>query len=569
MGTLAFATGTSAYVPGIDPLGAGSFGARYISFDSLSRFLDQTDGLNLGLITWPGGHLSEFRTDRYGLEHPGLYAAWTGKPGIDEMMEIAVARGAALAVTIPTIRYLGREADLEADLDAFLRDLLGGGYGPLPDQLILQAGSEFFQYFTGPEAAADYGRLAAIITNTICRTVSDPTVNTIGASPHIAVQMGRTLAEDDLVRSGMCEQSLARVSYLVHNHFTYQPDNADRGMHEVVESLERWNEANLAAGGDGTRFYFAAYNIGHWTREGVRDQWLDLQQKAGMEVTEADVDLAARTNADFERFWQQRLSEGAFGLEHATVLIELFSVHAELGATKKSVFGIDFAHAGRLTWRHEGQDYLFAGGGMLEMLYESLRDTVPLGSEAPYHKDNPATAWGFENDDKLVVFIAAGQRPPGEVTLDIDGLGSSYRAVFADGLTARVRPDWMEVFGIPDHPDIDETPEAQTYAEAVRAPASVGQTAGGVTVSLRSPFEVVRLAFAKTEAGLAEIAGWSDSRPLLLDLLLPDIPDDPPPDDEGSDDLDDDEDGGGGGGGGGGAGLGLLLLAVLPLLLLA
>jgi hypothetical protein len=563
---ISFATGPAAYVPGIEPLGDPAFGARYVSFDQVARFLDQTEGMNLGLIAWPGGHLAEFRTDRYGLEHDGLYAGWTGKPGIAEMMEIAIARDAALAVTIPTIRYFGREAALETELDAFLQSLLGGAYGPLPDELILQVGSEFFNYFEGPDAAADYGRLAALTVNTICRALSDPDVNTIGADLRIAVQMGRTLAEDELVRSGMCEPSLSRVSYLVHNHFTYQPDNADREIGEIVASLERWDEVNRAAGGDGTRFFFAAYNIGHWTREGVRAEWLDLQED-GLPVTEDDVDLAARTNADFERFWQQRLSEGAFGLEHATVLIELFSVHAELGATKKSVFGIDFTHPGRLTWREDGQDYLFAGGGMVKMLYESIRDTVPLGSEEPYHKDNPVTAWGFENDDKLVVFLAAGQRPPGEVTLDIEGLGSTYRAVFADGLTARVRPDWMEVFGIPDHPDVDETPEAQTYAEAVRAPVEVGQTGGGITVSLGSPFEIVRLAFARTDAGFADIASWSESGALLLDLLAPDmpgdtLPDEPPPDD--GDDADDDD-----GGEGGMAGLGLLLLAALPLLLLA
>ncbi|HSM52248.1 MAG TPA: hypothetical protein VLA75_12680, partial [Thermoanaerobaculia bacterium] len=418
------------------------------------------------------------------------------------------------------------------------------------------------------DAAADYGRLAALTVNTICRALSDPDVNTTGADLRIAVQMGRTLAEDELVRSGMCENSLSRVSYLVHNHFTYQPDNADRDNEDIAASLEGWDEANRAAGGDGTRFYFAAYNIGHWTREGVRAQWLDLREEAGLPVEEDEVDLAARTNAEFERFWQQRLSEGAYGMEHATVLIELFSVHAELGATKKSAFGIDFSHPGRLTWREDGQDYLFAGGGMLEMLYESLRDTVPLGSEEPYHKNNPVTAWGFENDDKLVVFLAAGQRPPGEVTLDIEGLGSTYRAVFADGLTARVRPDWMEVFGIPDNPEVDETPEAQSYAEAVRAPVEVGQTGGGITVPLGSPFEIVRLAFAKTEAGHAEIASWSQGAPLLLDLLA-DMPgDDTPPPDDGADE-DDGEGSGEDGGEDGMAGLGLLLLAALPLLLLA
>jgi hypothetical protein len=115
---------------------------------------------------------------------------------------------------------------------------------------------------------------------------------------------------------------------------------------------------------------------------------------------------------------------------------------------------------------------------------------------------------------------------------------------------------------------VDETPEAQTYAEAVRAPVEAGQTTGGITVTLGSPFEIVRLAFAKTEAGFAEIASWSQGAPLLLDLLA-DMPGDPPADTPPPDDGADEDDGDDGGGEGGMAGLGLLLLAALPLMLLA
>ena len=564
MPVLSFATGNSALVTGRDPLTELAFGARYISFDNRSRFLAHTERMDLGLIAWPGGHLAEVRTDRYGLEHDGLYAEWTGKPGLDEMMELAIAHDSALAVTIPTIRYLGRESDLETDLDAFLQTLLSGSYGPLPKELILQVGSEFYHYFDGPDAAATYGGIAATIVNTICRALADPGVNTIGADLQIAVQMGRTLAEDDLVRSGMCEQSLSRVAYLVHNHFTFQPDNADREMDDILASLERWDDANREAGGDGTGFFFAAYNIGQWTREGVLAEWLALQQADGLPITDDDVDLAARTNTDFEAFWQQRLSEGAYGLEHATVLIELFSVHAELGATAAAVFGIDTVHPGRLSWREDGQDHLFVGAEMIAMLYESVRDTIPLGTEEPYHKDNPVTAWGFENDDKLVVFLAAGQRPPGEVVLDIDGLGETYRSVFADGLTAEIQHDWMEVFGIPDNPLVDETPEAQTYAKPVRSAVSATFDKDGISLSLDAPFEIVRLAFAKTDAGRDEIASWTSARPLDL-ILPPPIPPDPRPEDpDGTDDDPDTptEDGSEG------AGFALALFALLPLLLL-
>ena len=44
-------------------------------------------------------------------------------------------------------------------------------------------------------------------------------------------------------------------------------------------------------------------------------------------------------------------------------------------------------------------------------------------------------------------------------------------------------------------------------------------------MTLDEPFEVVRLAFAKTEAGAQEIASWSDSAQLDLELpMIPPIP---------------------------------------------
>jgi hypothetical protein len=566
MSTLGFATGPDAYVSGVDPISTRALGVRYLSFDTEARFLAQTSDIPIGLIAWPGGALAELREDRFGLEYDGLYAEWTGKPGLDEMMRIAIDRDAALSVTLPTIRYVGREDVLETELDAFLRTLLGGGYGPLPKELIFEVGSEFFQYFTGPDAAAQYGAIAALMVNGIAEALADPTVNTIGADIGIAVQIGRTLAEDELVRSGMTEEAIASVDFVIHHDFKYQPDNAGDLLEDTLRALEAWDAANRAGGGDGTDFFFSAFNIGAWTRAEVLDDWIAEEQAAGNPVSETDVDLDARTNTAFETFWQDRLAEAAYGLEHATVLLELFSVHSELDAKAAAVFGIDFVHPGRLSWRDaDGQDHLFAGGGLVEMLYESVRGTTPLGSEEPYDKDNPATAWAFENDDRLVVFVAAGQRPPGEVTLDLDGLGTTYRAVFADGLTAEVRPDWMEVFGIPDNPQVDESPEAQTYAEAVRAPASAQQTEGGVTVALGAPFQIVRLAFAKTDAGIAEIAGWSDAAPFFLDPPPEEpLPEEPPPDDgDLPDDVADD------GGGDGGAGFALALLALIPLVFLA
>lgn len=73
---------------------------------------------------------------------------------------------------------------------------------------------------------------------------------------------------------------------------------------------------------------------------------------------------------------------------------------------------------------------------------------------------------------------------------------------------------------------------------------------------LDEPYQILRLAFAKTEEGAAEIAGWSDGA--VLDLTLP------PPDDEADEATDDaaveaDD---------GGIGIAIGLALLLPLLFL-
>jgi hypothetical protein len=119
----------------------------------------------------------------------------------------------------------------------------------------------------------------------------------------------------------------------------------------------------------------------------------------------------------------------------------------------------------------------------------------------------------------------------------------------------------MRLFGIVDNPSVDESEEAKTYAEALRAPADPLRTADGVQVSLSEPYQIVRLAFAKTETGAAEIATWSAGA--VLDLTLPPPPPLPEPDDAGDESPDDAAEADDGG-----VGMGIALALLLPLLFL-
>ena len=115
----------------------------------------------------------------------------------------------------------------------------------------------------------------------------------------------------------------------------------------------------------------------------------------------------------------------------------------------------------------------------------------------------------FENADKLVVFLAAGDEAPGHVCLDLDGLGSTYTQVWAERLTGETPEDWMTIFGVADNAAVDESAEGETFALGVREAFDPDLSNGAVGVDLESAHEVIRLSFAKTADGAAEIADWA------------------------------------------------------------
>ena len=552
---LSFGTGADSYAPDVQPLDPLVFGARYVSYYNVARFLGQTEDMSPGLVVWPGGALAETREDRFGFGFDGLYNPDTGKPDLAEMMEIAREQDAGLAVTLPTVRYVDDLGTLRNDVAQFMATLLSGAWGPLPGTLIFEIGSEFYMHFDGPDPASDYAAVADAMILSIAEALDDPEVNLIDADIAIAVQSGRTLDEDEMLRDGLSDDAILRADLIIHHHFPYQPDNADSGLDVMHDILAAWTQD---AGGEAPATFLSAYNIGGLVRGAVLDDWIAEQATLGHVVSPEDVDLDARTNTAFETYWQHRLSMAAYGPEHATVLLELFSTHAEVGLDAAAVYGIDIIHPGRLSLRDvDGVDRIFVGGGLLEMLYESVGGSTPLVGEGAYDRDNAVTPYAFENDDKLVVFLAAGRDAPGQVTLSMDGLGSDYLGVRADSLTGRTDPDWMRLFGIADNPAVDETEEAKTYAEALRAPADVFRTDDGVRVTLSEPYQIHRLAFAKTAAGSDEIATWSDG--VELDLTLP--PPLPLPDEDDADDSPEEADDGG-------IGLGIGLALLLPLLFL-
>ncbi len=573
MTAMTFDLGAAAPVAAGGTWGPDFFGYLYTGFRSFSRFEAQLADQQVGMVVWPGGFIAETFPDRYGLDYPGLFNPAFPRPDLAEMMAEAVARGAGLAVVLPSLRYLGDEAGLRGDLQGFLGDLLGGAYGPAPDRLVLQVGSEFYGTMPDPALAApQYGALAEVFVQEISAALADPGVNTTGMAVEIAVQGGRSLAEDAAIRAELSDASLRAVDQVIHYRFAVTAEGIDGRVDDVSEVMDAWRADLAALGQAGPGLFLGSWGVASYTRDEALRDFLAADAAAGGTLGPGDVDLAGRATTAFEEFWQDAMAARDYGVEHPRLILEMLTEYGAEGMTAAAVYGTDVIHPGRTSFTDiHGVPQDFVGQRMLDMMAESVGGTRALDIGLANAPGDAVWAYGFENDDKLVVFLAADAAVPGAVRLDLPGMGSVYREVAADSLRAAVPADWMTRFGIPDNPNVDESAEGESYALGTQQGAVVQQVAGGVQVGFSAPGEVVRVAFAKSDAGLAEIAGFTDGDIVTLQATLPDtgagdggdddLPMVPMPEDfaaEEEDDLDF---------GGAGDALGLLL-GMMPLLFL-
>ena len=120
------------------------FGVIETGYGEVDEFELGVDALGGTGIRWPGGTLSEVRTDVYDLNYPDLFdadALYSGssvlvRAGISDVLARAVSTGEALTINIPTARYADDPATGVADISAFLDRLFTGEYATLPNNLI-------------------------------------------------------------------------------------------------------------------------------------------------------------------------------------------------------------------------------------------------------------------------------------------------------------------------------------------------------------------------------------------------------------------------------------------------
>lgn len=516
---LSIQTGGSAYVPGALTIEDDNFGYNYTGFRALSRFDIQLDDSRVGMITWPGGSLAENGTDRYGMEFDGMWAGNPAAGNLAELMALANSQNSTLSIVLPTLRYAGDLDAMRADVHRFMGDLLGGAYGPLPEKLVFEIGSEFYSTFGGDaNAPQTYGHIADAMVRELQACLDDPQVNVLDHDIDFAIQGGRNLAEDEALRDTLGDDTLRNIDYVIHHRFAPTAIGIDKSADEMGRILDAWEQDAVDVGGHRPELFLGTYNVASCTRAEALGHYLKEQDNLGHHIDNQDIDLDARTHVGFETYYQDKLSKYDYGPEHPRVLLEMMAEYGAEGMGASGTYGTDMQHAARLTTIDaDGHPVKLIGQEMLDMMAESIDGTNLLKISLTNDRGDDVWAYGYENADKMVLFLSADDTAPGNVTLDIDGLGSTYRAVWGDSLNAHVPSDWMTRFGVVDNPYVDETPESRTYALGIRSEANPALTPEGyLSVALDQPYEMIRLSFAKTDLGAQEIQGFAEGGPVDL-----------------------------------------------------
>lgn len=225
---------------GVAAVSAGMFGVIALSDSSTAvrAFSDFSSNVDVGLIRWPGGTLSERGTVDmsgkitvsgvagqpfvYDLKYPELiHPSLAGAPGLSEMLSQARQMNVPFSMLLPTGRYEGDPAAAYADTMAFLTRMFTQGSftnGVPPEDVILEIGNENYD-------PAGYGAVAA----SMLRAVSDFRAQNPSVDFDVALQSMQSLADTNALASRIDQLSdrwggtsvLAEVD-IVRTHFLSQ-----------------------------------------------------------------------------------------------------------------------------------------------------------------------------------------------------------------------------------------------------------------------------------------------------------------------------------------------------------
>ena len=479
---------SSLYAEYAEPVSDRHFGSIYSTYFGLDAFEEQAELLGATGYRWPGGTRGETARDHadkdgdldteeylYSLTQEDLITI-DGK-GLTDVMAAARSADVELSIFIPSIRYLEDPAQGAADVAGFLGKLLSGHYGELPRSLVLELGNETLDWTV--ERAEAYG----ILANRQLLAIRSVVDSFPGALPDIevAVQIGRSAAEDMAIRNAMTTDALAMIDGLIAHHLPINMNNHNKILPAESDIDE----------GD-SRYTRSIDYVEAWEKavaQASRDPGIEL-----------DFLVSAWTVGPSSDFPSSLLDYQDIGARQGRTTVDTFVQLIASGADGAHVWGIDArSNPNYFSKPVDGVVTLSHGGQAFKMMAESL-EGMRLMDGHVQSADADAWVYGFEDTEKYVLFAVANDlenSAPLSITLD---------NVRTDVPVEVVRLATEYTAGAPSG---EVGADLRMYEVPIVSQDSFSIESGEFQFVLSEDFEVNRLTVWKEEIATSQLIDWN------------------------------------------------------------
>lgn len=330
------------------------FGAIYTGFPQDAQFLAVLNEIGAHVSRWPGGTLSELRTDVYDISQQRVFDPtflYTENPerkrmSYEDVLQLPDGIG-HLNIIVPTFRYIDDISSGLADIEFFLvalaaNDSLDG------TKIRLEIGNEY--YALEGFSASEYGEIA----NAFVSHIADYDTSSFQFELEVSVQAGKTVPDSNVILASFDDTSLARIDAVnIHslpiNHtnlYLGNPSLSFDGRFSELESIySLWNAEYSTLGLAEPELHLTAWGVG------------------AAASSPSEVDLAYQD----------------YGARGAGTALALFSEMLELNVTEASVWGVGVGNLNTLGEVIEGSVVLSHFGLAFKELGDSVVELEYLG----------------------------------------------------------------------------------------------------------------------------------------------------------------------------------------------
>lgn len=427
-----------------DEISGDFFGGNFLFTKDRSdgTFAEKVDYLNINLLRYPGGEMTEVDFD---VNNPDAVPAGETRETLTEFLTFAGDINITPVIVVPIKKYIKDGISIDqaaAEIFNFVQRVTSGEFGDVKIDTF-EIGNEYnidVLQVTG----AEYGAYAAAFALAI-KEASVYDVN-------VAVQAGshwgwEQIAIDDNIQildAFIGAEALDAVDTLVFHTYPRDFYDVDSQISSTMPEsvIEDWNNAT----GRDLKIFVSEWNI--------INSW----------------DQARREN---------------YGLAQASTLLEMTSKFVKMGVDIAAIWAVQQSTKTELSGA-EGDNEIRIAGELYRMLSESTVGTKALDLPVDIIGDGQVAIYAYESKSKTVIFLSAldlvDDTSSYTVDLSISNLVSNFTYVWGEKLSTDVPFYWQNA-----------PPTLSTFFPSLNTNGDMSN----ISVTFDKDYEVIKLVFLK------------------------------------------------------------------------